>query len=54
MKCSKCGSERIEVEVAWLVTGQVGGQMETMELAVCQDCGHISPLEASGDDANLS
>ena len=38
-QCEKCEGKMHE-EVAFLVTGQVNGPRQSMELLVCEDCGH--------------
>lgn len=38
--CEQCGSEKIDLDIMRLVTGQVDGPASTIEVRTCMDCGH--------------
>jgi DNA-directed RNA polymerase subunit M/transcription elongation factor TFIIS len=40
ISCEKCGSEKIDLDIMRLVTGQVDGPASTIEVWTCMDCGH--------------
>lgn len=40
ISCEKCGSEKIDLDIMRLVTGQVDGPASTIEVWSCMDCGH--------------
>jgi len=51
MECNKCTSENVVEEIAWIVTGQIDGERESMVLIVCQDCGAVVK-EDEGDEGD--
>ena len=40
-ECPVCGGVFLNSEFAQVVTGQVGGPQQAVELLVCGDCSHI-------------
>ena len=40
-ECPICGSAHLNVEFAQVVTGQVNGPQQAVELLVCANCSHI-------------
>ena len=40
-ECPVCGSASLKIEFAQVVTGQVGGPQEGVELLVCGSCNHV-------------
>ena len=40
VECKVCASSDFEMEVMFLVSGQVGGPEKEIEVAVCRDCGY--------------
>jgi len=38
--CEKCGSDKIEVDMMWRVTGQTGMAPEALIVKTCRECGH--------------